>query len=240
MPKSDFAKSKSGECDIIQTGFDDIEAKVILAEPLLLIPVETDIKLPTYARDIKNIRKDVHLTQCKVLQDLTFVSPNRATLFVEGFVHKNIQYIDSAKGVLKDYNINVPFRCYDRIDLPVPPISPGLTSKDSSTEEYRQLAKNGMEADRCKFGSLTFEELNQPIDCKLLFSAVEEWDILKNFDRWSRFNKITEKINIILGLRITQKQPIDLLVNGAAPTDDENTENQESSRDVFRKLIRRA
>jgi hypothetical protein len=218
----DVAKSKSTGCDVTANAPNDIEQNVILADLNLSIPVEAHIKLPTFARDIKEIRKNVHLTQCKVVP--TAFDPTRVTLFVEGYVHKNIQYSEFCHGYLKDYSVNVPFKCYETIDLTNPANTPFPSSKNSTARELRQLAKNKMEADRCNFGSQTFEFYNNPIDCRLQFSFVDQWDILHNFDKWGRFNKITEKMNVTLSLLLTQKQQA-ILPDGAGPVAQSAAEN---------------
>ena len=67
-----------------------------------------------------------------------------------------------------------------------------------------------MGADRCSFGSFTFEFLNELIKCKLLNANVTQVDVLSDFDRFGRFDKITEKAEVNLVVRLTQLQ----LVNG--------------------------
>ncbi|PAV30530.1 hypothetical protein CIL05_05360 [Virgibacillus profundi] len=204
MPVSDVAKSRSIGCEINDRPLSGYERTVILDELRLSIPTEAEIKLPSYAREIKEIRKNVHLTQCKVVQEIE--DANDVTLFVEGYVHKNIQYAESSNGWVRDYSVNVPFRCYEPLNLRRSATTPLGSSKNSSTNELRELASNGMEADRCNFGSQTFENYNEPIHCKLISSRVDQWDITNNFDNWGRFNEITEKMKVRLDITLTQKQ----------------------------------
>lgn len=211
-PESDVVKSNSTGCEV--TPFpvaDDFLQTVILANFNLNIPVEAEIKLPVYANDIKEIRKNVHLTQLKAVPNAS--TDEVVTLFVEGYVHKNIQFSDGS-GYLRDYAVNVPFKCYRRIDLENPAEFPFTSSKNSSNFELRELAKNKMESNRCEFGSRTFEFFNNPIEGRLLFSSVDQWDIAHNFDYKGRFNKITEKMDVTLAIMLTQKQPVDVAGNG--------------------------
>lgn len=205
LPTNDRAKSSSmpSESFVFSGGK---EKTVILGDVFIQSLTEADFKLPTYAREIKHIRKNVSLTQCHAQPDI--FNDKVVKLFVEGIVHKNIQYVEEGFGVVKDYSIDVPFKVYDRIKLSKDVESPfGLPySIKDNVLQRRQLAEDGMGADRCESGSLTFEINNEPIHCKLLASAVNQWDIAKNFDNWGRFNKVTEKMDIALVVRLTQQQ----------------------------------
>lgn len=205
-------------CDIAKThdhfctqgplqNINDFERTVILADVPLTINVEADIKLPTFANDIKHIRKNVHLTQCQAIPVFFPNSPgltDSLNLYIEGYVHKNIQYSEGCSGNIKDHSVNVPFKCYQ----PVTGLFhfPFFTSQKDNILEIRDLAKDGMGSDRCSFGSITFENLNEPIECKLLRARVTQMDFPKNFDPWGRFEKITEKVTVDLVVRLTQIQ----------------------------------
>ncbi|WP_197061424.1 CsxC family protein [Halobacillus sp. BBL2006] len=207
MPQNDVAKSRSLSTQSEQFAVQGAEEEtVVLGDVLIQSLTEADFHLPSYATAIKNIEKNIHLTQCKAIP----VPGNRnyVKLFVEGFVHKNIQYVEDGYGYVKDYSIDIPFKAYDQVQLANPveyPFDFEYSVKDNVLQ-YRELAKNGMEADRCEFGSLTFEINNEPIKCKLLASAVNQLDIIHNFDNWGRFNKVTEKMDINLVIKLTQKQ----------------------------------
>jgi hypothetical protein len=207
-PACDTVKSKSLFCDVenfATPGGEGAEERVILGDVLVQTLAEAHIQLPTFASDIKHIRKNVKLTQCKALP--VTGNPNFVKLFVEGFVHKNIQYAEDCSGVIKDYSVNVPFSCFQQVQLTRPLLFPfGEFSVKNNVLERREIAKDGMGADRCTFGSLTFEINNEPVQCKLLASAVNQWDILNHFDNWGRFDKITEKMEVILVLKLTQLQ----------------------------------
>jgi hypothetical protein len=205
----DKVDSKSGECNVDNfTLSGELEQRVVLADLLVQIPVEADIKLPTFANDIKQIKKNVKLTQCKVIRDAFSPDNLTAKLFIQGFVHKNIQYVEDCFGCLKDFSVNVPFKCFQRVRLTQPALFPfgEFSSKSSNLFERRELAKDGHGADDCVIGSRHLEVFTEPIQCKLLFSAIDEWDFLTNHDNWGRFNKITEKMDIVLGIKLFQLQ----------------------------------
>jgi len=190
----------------------------VLADVEIQTLVEADIELPTYATDIKHIKKNIQLTQCKALPALGG-DPSVVKLFVEGFVHKNIQYVDGCDGVVKDYSVNVPFRCFQPVTLFNPPVYPfGEFSFKNNVLERRELSHDGMGADRCTSGSLTFEVFTEPIKCKLLAAVVNEFDIYHNFDEYGRFDEITEKMEIVLIIKLTQKQQGDIIPPTPVPT----------------------
>ncbi|WP_407271086.1 CsxC family protein [Radiobacillus sp. PE A8.2] len=205
-PKNDVAHSESLFSESEQFAVaDTLEDRVVLGDVLIQTLAEAEIHLPTYATDIKHIRKNVRLTQCKALP--VAGNPNFVKLFVKGFVHKNIQYAEDGAGVIKDYSVDVPFAAFQQVELASPLVFPfGEFSVKGNVLERREISKDGMGADRCNFGSLTFEVNNEPVKCKLLASAVNQWDILEHFDNWGRFNQITEKMEVILVLKLTQLQ----------------------------------
>lgn len=209
LPGCDVAKSNSFKCETDTFLVGALDLDVVLADVFVETIVEADIHLPTPARDIKHIRKNVHLTQCKATPD--FADRFRVKLFVEGFVHKNIQYVEGCRGDVKDFSVNVPFRCFDFVTLEQPVVFPipfgnPFSLKSNQGLEIRELAADGMGADRCNFGSITFENNNEPIKCKLLSSAVDQWDITSDFNNFGNFSKITEKMSIALILKLSQKQ----------------------------------
>lgn len=191
--------SMPGEFDVFSGGK---EKTVVLGNVFVQSLTEADIHLPTHAREIKHIKKNVSLTQCKAIPDA--LNDKTVNLFIEGVVHKNIQYVESSFGVVRDFSVDIPFKAFDRIRLKKE-VESDFSIKDNILQT-RQLAHDKMGADRCEFGSLTFEINNEPIECKLLASAVNQWDISNNFDNWSRFKTITEKMDVILAIQLSQKQ----------------------------------
>ncbi len=190
-----------------------IERTVILADAPVSSRVEADIKLPTFASDIKHIRKNVHLTQCQVVPveptntSIPVGETNLLDLYIEGYVHKNIQYAEGPEGYVKDYSVNVPFKCYERIELDTNNTANIATSqKSNQIQEIRVTDKAGMGADRCEYGSVTFENFNQPVECHMLRARVSQRDFSENFNTWGQFNKVTEKMAIDFVVRLTQLQ----------------------------------
>jgi hypothetical protein len=187
-----------------------IDTAVALAEIELTANVEADIHLPTPASEIKNIRKNVSLTQCKAVPSLS--GPGFVSLFITGFIHKNIQYSDGS-GFIRDYHVDVPFSCNQTVEL-VNPTDFAFSSVKNTVFERRERAKKGNGADRCTHSQINFEFFNEPIDCKLLAAFINEVDLLKNFQKCGRFNKITEKMEVVLFIKLLQNQQVALAENG--------------------------
>ncbi|WP_338473098.1 hypothetical protein R4Z10_10455 [Niallia sp. XMNu-256] len=187
------------------------EREVIIAEVPLHVSVEADIELPHAANDIKNIRKNVHLTQCKAIpipREKGEVS-NELNLFIEGFVHKNIQFTESCNSIVRDFAVNIPFKCFKRIkgvnDLMI-----STSQKSSQVDEIREIDHDGMGSNRCSFGSFTFEAFNEPVKCRLMRAEITEMEFPHNFDCDGHFNMLTEKMSLELLVRLTQTQPVEM------------------------------
>ncbi|WP_458339800.1 DUF7852 domain-containing protein, partial [Clostridium perfringens] len=63
-----------------------------MAELNITIPVEATIKLDKEATEIKRIRKNVFLTQSRVIPFSEDCRPDTGILFIAGFIRKNIEY----------------------------------------------------------------------------------------------------------------------------------------------------
>ncbi|WP_409250825.1 CsxC family protein [Bacillus sp. SCS-153A] len=202
--KCDTAKTKHVDCDAKSWHpYGDVYVPVVLADVKLQANVEADIKLPTPAKEIKMIKKNVSLKQCEALRHP--YSDYKVKLYITGIVHKNIQYVDACTGFVRDYSVDVPFTCSDEVKIHH--LVEQMKSKKSSlTAEFKFLAKDGHGADRCRDGSHTFEYFNEPIDCILKMADVFELDLYKDHDKWGRFTRITEKMDVNLWFKLVQKQ----------------------------------
>ncbi|MFC0470067.1 CsxC family protein [Halalkalibacter kiskunsagensis] len=212
LKPSDEAKVTHVSCDAFGLDLEGnelnvpvINASVALAEIEVAANVEAHIKLPTPATEIKNIRKNVSLTQCKAVPSFTG-NGDVVSLFISGIIHKNIQYSDDS-GYIRDYAADVPFHCTQTVPL-VNPADPEFPSVKNTVIERRFINKKGHGADRCTHGQFNFEVFNEAIDCKLLAAVITEVDLLKDFDKFGRFNKITEKMEVVLFLKLLQDQQV--------------------------------
>jgi hypothetical protein len=121
-------------------GENDIVTKipVVLSELVIQIDVEACIELEHPAFEIKRIKKDVILTQAKLLPYASFFNPetgefNGGKLFLKGYIRKNIEYAtaeckakgedscccDTGKviaGDIKHTTAYVPFHCVTEVE----------------------------------------------------------------------------------------------------------------------------
>ncbi|ESU33594.1 hypothetical protein G3A_05170 [Bacillus sp. 17376] len=184
-----------------------VDVPVPLAEVEIQAEVEADIQLPTAAREIKHMRRNVSLKQCKAIRSK--MDPHMVKLYITGVVHKNIQYVESCSGNVKDYSVDVPFNCNQAVYVKNYPDHEHFSQKNT-VYERRYTDKHGMGADNCTSGAYTYEYYNQPIDCKLLFSFVNDLDLYKDHDAWGRFKRITEKMEVGLFIKLLQEQQVAL------------------------------
>lgn len=169
---------------------------VVLAEKEVQIDVEADIDIKDDFFEIKRIKKNVFLTQCKLIPnsgqkdcDGRLIS---GKLFLKGFVEKNIEFstIEECEhaqvknGFIKHATATIPFHCVTEVFFDRPPVfrfrsqikefdyfKHGKQCEDSCEENLGRL--------RCETG---FEEevfyLDRPF-CKLEGARIFELDVAK-------------------------------------------------------------
>ncbi|MCY6958004.1 CsxC family protein [Clostridium brassicae] len=213
--------------NIVPSGTSDpVVAKipVVLAERTIQIDVEADICLQYPFYDIKRIKKDIFLTQCKLI--LTTESTNTGKLFLEGYVRKNIEYTtadcvdcDVVSGRVQHTTVDVPFRCVTEVEYSTPPVF--CTRRPA--EEIELICDKGCGSCKCgeeTLGVLPCEQnfidnicYTEKPYCELEEARIYEADIHKNrFDKvpGSPYNKITEKMVIYLRLKVLQNQQVNI------------------------------
>ena len=125
-----------------------IDVLVPLAEFELEVDVEADVEPPTPAREIKSVRKNVTLKQCRAVPSSQ--SPNIVKLFITGVLHKNIQFVEECSGFVRDHSVDVVFTTIKRVELENPVRNPFghkdiEFSQKTSVAEFRELIKMDME-----------------------------------------------------------------------------------------------
>jgi hypothetical protein len=191
-----------------------IKAPVILAERTVQVDIEAKIKLDHPAIEIKRIRKQLFLTQCKLL-------PRVGKLFLSGFVRKNIEYATAkdgkggcVSGDIKHTTVNVFWDCVTFIPYilgayPVVSenVEPSLTQTfdpklmgASPFEQEFESVQNFNEKIFCELVSVRFDEVDLTFDDKKEFRG--GWD-----DEFE-FTKITEKLTMFITFKLLQNQQI--------------------------------
>lgn len=210
---------------------------VVLAETTITIPVISNIKLEKRALEIKQINKNVYVTQCHLME--TPPCATSGTLFIEGFVRKNIQYAtvtcvsehgETISGGINHTTVRIPFRGTATVNFFKRPVLRGpifTTSPPPDEVEYLGEFNNSkdicaepiMGRNPCQKGFVHTENFNEPIFCELIDATIKEDDFQKcpkpisyscenNIER--TFNTLEEKMLITITLKVLQKQQVGL------------------------------
>lgn len=164
---------------------------VVLAEPIVQVDVESVIKLEEPAIEIKRIKKNLFITQCKIVN---IDREKTAKLFLSGFVRKNIEYATadcygykgkSISGDIRHTTVEVPFRCVTKICFDTPPVFKyQQPAKEASQFFIQEKGRNCCEqpvlgGNRCEQSFEHCEYFNEEILCELEESKIFEVDIQK-------------------------------------------------------------
>lgn len=200
---------------------------VVLSESEVEVDVESTIEFGEPVLEIKRIKKNVYLTQCKLIP--YFVKEyGRLTgkVFLKGFVRKNIEYATkkcfgykSISGDIHHLTVNIPFETVAKIELDEMPIikdteepiiiefglpyqcekacSPTLIG-DIPCEEYFEFKEN----------------FNEPFFCEIEKAKVIEIDMhndmdsIKGFPVERTFSCLTEKMMVLIRFKVLQRQQV--------------------------------
>lgn len=146
---------------------------VLLAVRDIQVDLESCIELSDDLYEIKRVKKNVFLTQCRLMVNcgkVDHMNPEKSygKLFISGYIEKNIEYAVAGKpgcngqimvGAIKHATVKVPFRCATEIDYIQKPVI-----------EYRE---NGKEINY-------FSKCTKSIDCSCggfeMGSSKCEWE----------------------------------------------------------------
>jgi len=215
---------------IIPAGPVFVKLPVILAETNITIPVEATITLDQAAIEIKRIKKNVFLTQSRLIPfSPSTVAPNSGILFIAGFVRKNIEYATrtcttagtpNVCGDIRHCTVEVPFNFTTRITFLRPPIFIENTTPSELeffTDELQACdicADPVLGRNPCDQSFLFTEFFNEKPFVELVNAVVTEVDIHTNptarctIPTEQTFTRLTEKIVVNLTLKVLQKQQV--------------------------------
>ncbi|MGP4076418.1 CsxC family protein [Halobacillus sp. K22] len=201
---------------------------VVLAELDLQININETITFPEPVLEIKDIKKRVILTQCRLLL------PTHK-LFVKGFVRKNIQYASPCREIehsthqsvasdLHSYTVDLPFDCVTEIkDFLSMPVMPKLNDRQEFDFGVSKSLPSGypekdqlLSSDISQFHQESSQFYNELAYCELVSSKIIEWD--EAIDRLplhgpasfyeGSFTKVEEKMVLDVRLKVLQDQQI--------------------------------
>ncbi|AQS58826.1 CsxC family protein [Desulforamulus ferrireducens] len=216
-----------------------VKIPVVLSTLQVQIHVDSFLKLPEPALEIKNIKKRLKVTQCLLIQEPDLnVTNGTGTLFLKGFVRKNIEYatrgcstLEGVCGDIRHCTVDVPFSCTTAVPftngaLPFTPIANTRTEFEFFRKQ--RLPHNAGFSEKDHLLSGDFSEYNQVSEefftelpfCELISARIVEYDEFLNrsqpcgpvpFEE-REFTKIEEKMVISLVLQVLQNQPV--VING--------------------------
>jgi hypothetical protein len=199
---------------------------VILAEPTIQVDIEAVVRLQKPALEIKRIRKEVHVTECKVIPTPRFKT---FKLFLGGFVRKNIEFAtvtyrdrDRISGNIEHTTVEIPFNCVTAV---TPTISPEFFFNRTRPQfELDLLSENGLERDPKEMGSINKELFTEKPFCELVSSEIVELDIeedekklLKGFPGTSTFQVLRERMIVEITLKVLQNLQVNIPFGNEEP-----------------------
>ncbi len=198
---------------------------IVLAELTVRVNVDATITLPEPALEIKQVKKRVKLTQCLLLQDTN-------TLFLRGFVRKNIDYstrnvcsnVQGFCGNLRQCTLDTPFRCATAVNFAVPPAPFNFNTTQEFEFFTTQPLGNEFAAkdqllsgDLTEFNQISTEFFNERPFCELISSRIVEFDeflgrtrpdnVALPFEEFE-FQTIEEKMVLDFTIKILQNRQV--------------------------------
>lgn len=207
-----------------------VKIPVVLTESTVTITIESYLKLDEVVLQIKHIRKNVYLNQCKLIPNSENGKPNTGILFIDGFIRKNIEYITKEhndKGVscekVKHDIVRVPFKCSTRVTFnSYPKYKPNTNQDEVEIQQTSNKVFNPCGEDITVGATLeqsfkSIEFFNEEVFCELISAEIIESDILENsinkdstVDLKQGFYDITEKVALFLTIKLLQNQHVEI------------------------------
>lgn len=215
--------------DTIKCGPVVVKLPVVLAEVNVTILVEATITLDREVSEIKRIRKNVFLSESRIIPFSEDKCGENGILFVEGFIKKNIEYATKTYssdgtpntcGYIRYCTAEVPFNFTTRINFIREPIFIGnsipcevefFTDKVKDCDECKDAVIGNSLCEKC---SAFTEIFNEKPFAELVKVDIIEIDININetlnctAQTEQIFSKVTEKVVLNLTIRILQKQQL--------------------------------
>jgi len=173
---------------------------VVLAQREIQIDVEAELKLKEAFLEIKRIKKNVFLTQCKLLPLSGRIEdgvPVSGKLFISGFVRKNIEYATAdcvekkiVSGRIAHTTIDVPFTIVTEVFYVVPPLV-NVTVGDTTT--FAETPFCELEGVRIIEEDLLRDPMNHPMNAKVQV-----------------YNKVIEKMVVYINVKVLQVQQVNI------------------------------
>lgn len=201
---------------------------VVLAEKDIQIDIEAEIEFKEPYYEIKRIKKDIFLTQCKLIpragKGCSGKKVRNGKLFLAGFVRKNIEYAtvcctseSAVCGDIKHMTVDVPFTCVTEIEYDVPPV---IYIRKPATEIELMCSKPCCDCEDTVIGAIeceqNFEEVicyTEKPYCELEEARIYEADLHRDkvcYTDPHPYKKIIEKMVVYLRVKVLQLQQVNI------------------------------
>jgi hypothetical protein len=215
--------------EVIKHGDVIVKVPVVLAETNITIPCEAIITLDQVAMEIKRIKKNVYLTQSRLIPFSQDGYPHTGILFIAGFIRKNIEYAtqtcpsgisSNVCGDIRHCTVEVPFNFTTRVCfLRKPVFNANTTPKELGffTDKLQGCdicSDSVIGRNPCDQNFFFTEYFNEKPFVELVRADITEIDIHTNprsscqTPTEQRFTQLTEKIIVNLTLKILQNQQV--------------------------------
>jgi hypothetical protein len=215
--------------------FPFVKVPVVLGETTVQIDLDSTITFPEPVLEIKQIKKNLKLVQCRLL-----LPTNK--LFLKGFVRKNIQYAtpktggkDFVSSTIHSLTVDVPFQVVTRLDF----LSSPDFKSNPMTSEFKYFNASPLpqgfpskekllSGDFSEHNQISEEVFNELPFCELLSSKFIEYDEALNRKMGSvsgfagqinapfeegTFTELEEKMVIEVTLKVLQNQQVHIREN---------------------------
>jgi hypothetical protein len=215
--------------------FPYVKVPVVLGETTVQIDLDSTITFPEPVLEIKQIKKNLKLVQCRLL-----LPTNK--LFLKGFVRKNIQYAtpktggkDFVSSTIHSLTVDVPFQVVTRLDF----LSSPDFKSNPMTSEFKYFNASPLpqgfpskekllSGDFSEHNQISEEVFNELPFCELLSSKFIEYDEALNRKMGSvsgfagqinapfeegTFTELEEKMVIEVTLKVLQNQQVHIREN---------------------------
>ena len=216
---------------VIAPGPAVVKIPVVLAEVNITIPVEANIRLDQRVKEIKRIRKNVFLTQSRIIPFSQDNRPCTGILFIAGFIRKNIEFATQTCstagtpnfcGDIRQCTVEVPFNFTTRITFRRQPIF--VENTTPSELEFFTDTLQGCDfcadpvigRNPCDQSLFFTEFFNEKPFTELVRADIAEVDIHTNptlsctTPTEQTFTTITEKAVVNLTLKVLQNQQVEV------------------------------
>jgi len=205
-----------------------VKIPVVLTECNITLTMNSSLKLEDDVLEIKHIKKNVYLNQCKLIPDYEKNEPNTGRVFIAGFIRTNIEYStkynnykEVLSGILKQTSIDVPFKYTTKVTFNTPPEFKRTTFQEeveilqTNIEVYNPYEEEITGGDIREQNFRLMEYFNEKIFCELVSAEFVESYILKNPTNKEckspleqTFHDITENVVLFLTIKLMQNQHV--------------------------------